>query len=125
MDDFQSILTQHGFTPDHYEFESTIIGFDHDLYFSLYDEDSPFDQEQSVHHRQWDNPNAYLRAELVTRDGNIAAALSYFYQRWFSEIRYDKPVLEILNLEHGEQSATIQVLLISQHNAMTLLFEIR
>lgn len=77
MHDFPTILARYGFTPNQYDFDSTIVGFDYDLQFALFDEDSPLDIERSKIIRQWDNPTAYLRCELFTQNTDTSAGLTF------------------------------------------------
>lgn len=77
MHDFAAILTQYGFTPDQYDFAPTIAGFDYGLQFALFDQDSVFDIEQSNIVRQWNNPTAYLRCELIPRNSDTSSALTF------------------------------------------------
>lgn len=124
MLDFTSILSSCGFTADRYDFESTIIGFDYDLHTALLDVNTPFDIDLSQSYRQWEKPNELIRAELKTRDGDIDSGITYFFQKWLKELRYDKPLREIIDVNRQTHSATLHVLTISQHNAVTLLLEI-
>ena len=123
MYDFKSIMVSHGFTVDCYDFESAIIGFTHDISFSLFDTTTIFDVDQSQIIRQWDNPKAFIRAELVT-SGSIDDAVRFFHDRWLSELRYENPVREIIDVCRSPYSALIHVLTIGQYNAMTLQFNI-
>jgi len=123
MYDFHSILTAHGFNRESYDFESTIVGFDYDVQFSLFAK-TVFDIDQSRMYRQWDNLNALLRCELVACNGDVQAAVRFFHHRWITELRYQNPVREIIDVQQRDQSASIHVLTISKHNAMTLLFNI-
>ncbi|UZE97228.1 hypothetical protein [Alkalimarinus alittae] len=122
---FESILISHGFTPDRYDFESTIIGFDYDLHISLFDSHTCFDVDKCSTYRQWNQPNEYLRADLITLTGDVDAGIQFFYQRWCTELRYQNPVREVIDVQRLKQSAAIHVLTVSQHNAMTLLFNIK
>tara|TARA_R110001583_G_scaffold193306_1_gene361389 strand:- start:1745 stop:2143 length:399 start_codon:yes stop_codon:yes gene_type:complete len=124
MHDFSAILAQYGFTPDQYDFESTIAGFDYDLQFALLDQDSGFDTEKSNIIRQWNNPSAYLRCELITRNSDTNSALTFFLQRWVSELRYNTVTREILDITQKQNTVEIRALLISPHNAMTFEFHI-
>lgn len=124
MNDFYSIMLGHGFSADQYDFESTITGFDYDIHFALLDDRSVFDIDRSRSYRQWNTPNAFVRADLVTRDGDIAAGIRFFQQRWSTELCYDNPVHEIIDVQQCSHSAIIHVLTVSQHNAMTLQFNI-
>lgn len=125
MYDFQAIMTSHGFTRDSYDFESTIAGFDHDIHFALFDDDSIFDVDRSHSCRQWDNPCALVRAELLTRDGNLDNALQFFQSRWLSKLRYQNPQREIIDVYRSSDVIAVHVLTISKQNAITLLFNIR
>lgn len=122
MHDFPTVLAQHGFTPEKYDFDSTIAGFDYDLQFALFDQDSVFDIEKSNIVRQWDNPSAYLRCELITRNRDTNCALTFFLQRWVSELRYNTVTREVLDITQEQNTVEIRALLISPQNAMT--FEI-
>jgi len=66
-----------------------------------------------------------LRCELVTQSDDLPAAVQHFYARWFEELRYSNSVLELLNLEMHEDTASIHVLTISKANAMTFVFNIQ
>lgn len=123
MQNFTSILSSHGFTADRYDFESTIIGFDYDIQFAFSDS-KIFDFPRSRIFRQWSNPNAFIRADLKVKTGDIAAGLACFNQRWSSELRYQNPALEIVEVARDDRVASIRVLTISRHNAMTLLFNL-
>ncbi|MCK0165391.1 hypothetical protein, partial [Marinobacter sp. S6332] len=105
-----------------YDFDSTIAGFDYDLQFALFDQDSVFDIEKSNIVRQWDNPSAYLRCELITRSCDTNSALTFFLQRWVSELRYNTVTREILDITQEQNTVEIRALIISPHNAMS--FEI-
>jgi len=122
--DFESILTTHGFTRINYEFNLTIVGWSYDIEFAFFDSESCFDINQCKIIRQWDDPNAFIRCELVTHAGDIPTAIKFFNQQWCSELRYENPIREIVDKQISYSSATIHVLTISQHNAMTLLFTI-
>lgn len=124
MHNFAAILAQYGFTSDKYDFESTIAGFDYDLQFALFDQDSVFDIEKSNIFRQWNNPSAYLRCELITQNSDTNSALTFFLQRWVSELRYSTVTREILDITQEQNTVEIRALLLSQHNAMTFEFHI-
>ncbi len=123
MKDFSSILSDHGFTADRYDFESTIIGFDYDIQFAFSDSNI-FDFSRSRIFRQWSNPNAYIRADLKIKTGDINTGVACFNQRWSTELRYQNPVFEVVEVVPFDRFASIHVLTISQHNAMTLMFNI-
>ena len=125
MHDFAAILADNGFTPTRYDFDSTIAGFDYDLQFALFDQDTVFDIEQSKILRQWDNPNAYLRCELIIRNASLDDALLLFLKRWVSELRYNNVTREILDITQQPESVEIRALLISPHNAMTFHISIK
>lgn len=124
MHNFAAILAQYGFTAEQYDFESTIVGFDYDLQFALFDQDSVFDIEKSNIIRQWSNPSAYLRCELITRNNDTNNALAFFLQRWVSELRYSTVTREILDITQNKNSVEIRAVLLSPHNAMTFEFHI-
>ena len=119
MNDFAAILAYNGFTPARYDFDATIAGFDYDLQFALFDQDTVFDIEQSKIIRQWNNPTAYLRCELITQNASLDGALLFFLKRWVSELRYNNVTREILDITQQPESIEIRALLISPHNAMT------
>ena len=121
---FASLLLEHGFTPKTYDFDSTMLGFQHDIFNALIHHDPVF-SEQSFIREQPDYPDALLRCELVTQSGDLPAAVQHFYARWFEELRYSNSVLELLNLEMHEAAASIHVLTISKANAMTFVFNIQ
>ncbi|WP_303285320.1 hypothetical protein [Marinobacter sp. SS8-8] len=121
---FASLLLEHGFTPKTYDFDSTMLGFQHDIFNALIHNDPVF-SEQSFIREQLDCPDALLRCELVTQSENLSAAVQHFYARWFEELRYENPVLELLNLEMHKDTASIHVLTISKANAMTFVFTIQ
>lgn len=122
--DFSSILIQHGFTRETYDFPSTIIGFDYDIQFALFDTNTCFDVDRSEIYRQWNNPDAFVHCDLVTINQDIDSALHFFHQRWATELRYQNPVREIIDVQIIKQLINIHVLTISTHNAMTLQFTI-
>lgn len=124
MFDFNSIVTANGFTYDSYDFESTIVGFDYDIQFALFDERTIFDMDRSRCYRQWDNPNAFLRCELVPLSGSVDDAVHFIHHRWWTELRYERPLWEVIDLRQRDGSATIHVLTITHKNAMTLLLNI-
>jgi hypothetical protein len=125
MHDFAAILADNGFTPDYYDVDSTIAGFDYDLQFALFDEDTVFDIEQSKIIRQWDNPTAYLRCELTIRNASLDDALLLFLKRWVSELRYNSATREILDITQLPESIEIHALLISTHTAITFHISIK
>ena len=125
MLDFNPILNDYGFTTDNYDFETTIIGFSHDIHAALLDTDSCFDIDQCQVLRQWDDPNAHIRCELVTRDHNIQSGMEFFDQQWVRHLRYDHTVCEVIIKRVHDQRATIQVLCISKYNAMTIMITIQ
>src|SRR5690554_2007679 len=120
---FASLLLEHGFTPKIYDFDSTMLGFQHDIFNALIHNDPVF-SEQSFICEQPDCPDALLCCELVTKSDNLSAAVQHFYARWFEELRYENPVLELLNLAMHKDTASIHVLTISKANAMTFVFNI-
>src|SRR5690554_4034903 len=85
----------------------------------------PVFSEQSFIREQPDCPDALLRCELVTQSDDLPAAVQHFYAQWFEELRYSNSVLELLNLEMHEDTASIHVLTISKVNAMTFVFNIQ
>jgi len=121
---FAALLLEHGFTPKTYDFDSTMLGFQHDIFNALIHNDPVF-SEQSFIREQPDCPDALLRCELVTQSEDLSAAVQHFYARWFEELRYSNSVLELLNLEMHEDAASIHVLTISKANAMTFVFNIQ
>ena len=121
---FAALLLEHGFTPKTYDFDSTMLGFQHDIFNALIHNDQVF-SEQSFIREQPDCPDALLRCELVTQSDDLSAAVQHFYARWFEELRYSNSVLELLNLEMHEDAASIHVLTISKANAMTFVFNIQ
>lgn len=125
MYEFYSIMTAHGLSTGGHDIESSIIGFDYDIQFSLFDQATVFDVDKCLILRQRDNPEAFVQCELVTGNGDIQAAISFFLHRWSTELRYQSPVREIIDIRTRSQSARIHILTISQFNAMTLLFTIR
>nr|WP_289109139.1 hypothetical protein [uncultured Halomonas sp.] len=66
-----------------------------------------------------------MRCGLIAESGDLASAVQHFYARWFEELRYENPVLELLNLEMREDVASIHVLTITKANAMTFVFNIQ
>lgn len=123
---FPAILVEHGFTPITYDFDSTILGFRHDIYNALIFR-SPVFSEQSKITSQRFSPGAFLRVELLIHSGHLDlnSALSYFFRQWFAELRYQLPVCEIFDVRRDALTADIRVITNSVHNAMTFLFEVR
>ena len=121
---FAALLLEHGFTPKTYDFDSTMLGFQHDIFNALIHNDPVF-SEQSFIREQPDCHDALLRCELVSKSDDLSAVVQHFYVRWFEEIRYENPVLELLNLKMHEDAASIHVLTISKANAMTFVFNIQ
>ena len=124
MHDFQSIMIDHGFTADRYDFESTIIGFDYDIHSALLDSMTPFDVQRSRIYRQFNNPFAFLQVDLVRVRYSIDRAIKFFLLRWRDELRYLNPVCEIIEIYESDSSASIHVLTITEKNAITILFNI-
>jgi len=122
---FNTILTRHGFIASTYDFDSTILGWSHDLHSALLDSESIFDIDQCEIFQNLDQPNEYLRVELVTINNDIDAGVQFFYHRWLTELRYENPIREIIDVQRLDQYVTIQVLTISQHNAMTIRLTIK
>jgi len=122
--DFSSILIDHGFTDDLYDFESTIIGFDYELYSALLGNLTVFHADRSRIYRQYDNPSAFVRADLVRKRYCIDRAIKFFLQRWRDELRYINPVCEIIEIYESSTSASIHVLSITNSNAITLTISI-
>lgn len=120
---FPAILVEHGFDPDEYDFQATALGFHHDIYNALIHGSSVFNDQSRIYH-QLHLPDALLRCELVRCAGNAEAAIPHFYQQWVTELRYQYPVREVLDLHQQHHTATVHALLISQHNAMTFEFNI-
>ena len=121
---FSEILVEHGFLPYSYDFAATALGFQHEIFNVLIHDDPVFTTDSSIH-EQLCTPDAMLRCELVTRPGDLTAGIAYFYQQWFRELRYSAPVLQIINLNQNADTATFEILTMSQHNAMTFLFTIK
>ena len=121
---FQSQLSDHGFTPNSYDFESTIIGWSWDIEFALFSQ-SPFDFQKCQIIRCWDSPEAYLHTVLVPVDGDIAGAKRFLLDRWNSELRYENPVMEVLVCQSSPIQSVLQMLTITKSNAMTLKFTVR
>ena len=57
--------------------------------------------------------------------GDIDAAIQHFHQRWRSELQYQNPIREIIDVQKHNNTATIQVLTISKYNAMTIRLTIK
>ncbi len=122
--DFSSILIDHSFAPDLYDFESTIIGFDYELYSALLGSMTVFDVDRSRIYRQFNIPSAYVRADLVRKKYCIDRAVRFFLQRWRDELRYLNPICEIIEIYEFSTSASIHVLSITKSNAITLTISI-
>jgi len=120
---FQSLLCDQGYTPNSYDFESTIIGWSYDIDFALFDSTSPFDFHRSQIIRCWDNPEAYIHTILLV-DGDIAGATRLLIDRWYSCLQYDNPVLEIVNVQSSCTQSVVRMLTITNSNAMTLKFTV-
>lgn len=121
---FSEILVEHGFLPYSYDFAATALGFQHEIFNVLIHENPVFNADSRIH-EQLHTPNAMLRCELVTRTGDLTTAIPYFYQQWFRELRYPNSVLQTINLNQNADTATFEILTMSQHNAMTFLFTIK
>lgn len=119
---FQSLLSDHGFTPNSYDFESTIIGWSYDIEFALFDSESPFDFQKSQIIRCWDDHEAYIHTKLFPVNGDISSATRFLLDRWYSELRYDNPVLEVVNVQRSPIQSVARMLTITKSNAMTLKF---
>jgi hypothetical protein len=121
---FPAILVDYGFTPVTYDFDSTILGFRHDIYNALVYQ-SPIFSEHSKIISQRFSPGAFLRIELLIHSGDLNSALSYFFTQWFAELRYQLPVCEIFDVHRDALTADIRLLTTTEHNAMTFLFSIK
>jgi len=122
---FNTILTSYGFITSTYDFDSTTLGWLHDLHNALLDSETIFDIDQCQIIQNLDNPNAFIRCELVTINNDIDAGIEFFHQRWRSELQYQNPVREIIDVQQRNDTATIQVLTISKDNAMTIRLNIK
>jgi hypothetical protein len=125
MLDYHSTLSGVGFTPRSYDFESSIIGWSYDIEFALFDSASPFDNRKSQIIRCWDNPEAHIHTILVPVDGDIAGATRFLLDRWYSELRYDIPILEVILTQSSGNQSVVRILVMSKSNAMTLKFTIQ
>lgn len=122
--DFPTLLVEHGFTPFAYDFASSMLGFVHEIFNTLIHDDPVFSAQSEIY-QQPHSPDAFMRCELITRSGDLVTAIQYFHRQWFTELRYQNPLVEILNLDLREGTATINALMISRYNAMTFLFTIK
>tara|TARA_R110002074_G_scaffold236098_1_gene407900 strand:+ start:13834 stop:14286 length:453 start_codon:yes stop_codon:yes gene_type:complete len=123
---FPAILVEHGFTPVTYDFDSTILGFRHDIYNALIFR-SPVFSEDSKITSQCFSPGAFIRVELLIHSGHLDldVGISFFFRQWFTELRYQLPMCEIFDVRRDALTADIRVLTTSEHNAMTFLFSIK
>jgi len=101
-----------------------MLGFQHEIYNALIHDDPVFSPYSQVH-QQPHSPDAMIRCELLTNTGDLTAAVKHFYDRWMTELRYENPVVERLNLNRSQDVVTIHALTISEHNAMTFQFTIK
>lgn len=100
-----------------------MLGFHHEIYNALIHDNPVFNSDSRIY-QQPESPEALIRCELITSE-DLDRAASYFYQVWYAELRYENPVLEILDLSRRRTDAAIHALTISAHNAMTFLFTIQ
>jgi len=100
-----------------------MLGFHHEIYNALIHDNPVFNSNSRIY-QQSESPEALIRCELIPPE-DLDRAASYFYQVWYAELRYENPVLEILNLSRRRKGAVIHALIISPHNAMTFLFTIQ
>lgn len=120
---FSTILVEHGFLPTTYDFQATALGFSHDIYNALIYRSLIFNDQSRIY-PQLGAPDGLLHCNLITHTGEPIAAIPHFFQKWVAELRYHHPVREVLDLHQQAHRTTIHALLISQHNAMTFLFNI-
>lgn len=117
-------MEKHGFSLQTYDFDSTMLGFQHDIFNALIHDDPVFSPRSTIR-QQPRCPSSLICCELITESGDLPAAIQHFYAQWFSELRYENPIVELLNLAVRADAATIHVLTISKRNAMTFLFNIK
>ncbi|MEP3561267.1 MAG: hypothetical protein ABJM19_08480 [Marinobacter sp.] len=123
---FPAILVEHGFTPVTYDFDSTILGFRHDIYNALIHRSPVFSEDSKITSHRF-SPGAFLQVQLMTHaaGSDLDSALSYFFRQWFAELRYQLPVCEIFEVRRNALTADIHALSINEHNAMTFRFSIQ
>ncbi|MCK0165791.1 hypothetical protein [Marinobacter sp. S6332] len=120
---FSELLIAYGFMPFAHDFASTALGFHHEI-FNVLIHDNPVFTTDSTIHEQLDTPDAMLHCDLMTDADDFSTVIPYFYKRWFKELRYCNPVLQIINLDQRANSTTFNILTMSQHNAMTFVFNV-
>ncbi|MEX1668366.1 hypothetical protein AB4876_05550 [Zhongshania guokunii] len=121
MLDFQSILTAYGFGIVDEEMQSTIAGFAHDFSNALLSTPTIFNVAKSRIQRQPDSLNALLRCDLVYSELNQRDCLEHFFNIWFSEIRYDHPVREVIDIRNTGKIVSVQILVVGHRTAITAL----
>lgn len=122
--DFAALLQKHGFTSEAYDFDSTTRGFYHEIYNALIHH-SPVFRDCSRIRVQLAVSSEMICCDLFTYNGDLHAAILFFYQQWCEELRYENPVREILLLDRENNFAQIRVLTITRSNAMTFCFNIQ
>ncbi|EIF43530.1 hypothetical protein DOK_08609 [gamma proteobacterium BDW918] len=119
--DFKTILAYHGFTPDNYDFEQAVVGLAYDIDFALHEARSCFDISKTVFRRRPWELNSMLAVDLWLLPGlAVNTGVTFLYQKWVTELRYQKPVVEQINTSMSHTNAHIRVLMISDWNAITI-----
>ena len=122
--DYASLLNEHGFSTDT-DFSDTVTAFDYEINGVLFDEDSPFELEQSETTRKHDILDNLVCSRLVLKSGeNLSRAPEYLMSKWYQWLRQSDPVLENFEFLKMENGLLCRILTISEQTACTFRFEI-
>lgn len=122
--DYEKILKDNGFDAVP-EAEETTLAFFHEINNTLFDPDSPFDQEQSSIDDFPDMLDHMLYCSLPLKPGkSVAEGVSYLISKWYSDLAYTNPKYESIQRTSNTLGTDIHIFTISKATACSFLFSI-
>jgi hypothetical protein len=123
--EYTTILKTHGFSSLTEDLHNTITAYTYEINGVLFDEDSPFDANESETRSQPEDLNTLVYCTLrLKTDSNIHDAINYLISKWYKLLRQSNPIFENIETTLLENGTQIRILTISEHTACTIEFKI-
>jgi len=121
---YEQILKKNGFEAIP-EAEDTTRAFHHELHNTLFNEDSPFDEDQSSIREFPDILDHMLQCSLPLKPGKrIDEGVSHLISKWYSGLSYLDPKYESIQRASSKFGTEVRIFTLSQGTGCSFLFTI-